>query len=54
MTSKDRVNLMLKGIADMCSAMDVFVVGGGFSTSFSDIVPAVVVAVIGHQVTENL
>lgn len=53
MTSKDRINLMLKGIADMCSSMDVFVVGGGFSTSFSDIVPAVVVAVIGHQVTEK-
>ncbi len=53
MTSKDRINLMLKGIADMCGTMDVFVVGGGFSTSFSDIVPAVVVAVIGHQVTEK-
>lgn len=53
MTSQDRINLMLKGIADMCETMGVFVVGGGFSTSFSDIVPAVVVAVIGKQVTER-
>lgn len=53
MTSQDRINLMLKGMADMCETMGVFVVGGGFSTSFSDIVPAVVVAVIGQQVTER-
>ena len=53
MTSKDRINLMLKGIADMCETMGVFVVGGGFSTSFSDIVPATVVSVIGKQVTEK-
>lgn len=53
MTSKDRINLMLKGIADMCETMGVFVVGGGFSTSFSDIVPAVVVSVIGKQITEK-
>jgi phosphoribosylformylglycinamidine synthase len=51
MTSGDRVNLMVKGLRDMCSAMDVFIVGGGFSTSFSDIVPAVVVSVIGRLVT---
>jgi hypothetical protein len=30
---------MVKGLRDMCSAMDVFIAGGGFSTSFSDIVP---------------
>ncbi len=42
MTSGERVNLMVKGLKDMCRAMDVFIVGGGFSTSFSDIVPAVV------------
>ncbi len=53
MTSGERLNLMLKGVRDMCSAMDVFVAGGGFSTSFSDIVPAVVVAVIGKLVTEK-
>jgi len=53
MTSQDRINLMLKGIADMCETMEVFVVGGGFSTSFSDIVPAVVVSVIGRQVTDQ-
>jgi len=33
--------------------MDVFIVGGGLSTSFSDIVPAVVVAVIGKLITEK-
>ncbi len=48
MTSGDRVNLIVKGIRDMCEAMGVFVVGGGLSTSFSDIVPAVVAAVIGR------
>ena len=52
MTSNDRVNLMLKGIKDMCGAMDVFVIGGGFSTSFSDIVPACVVAVFGQLITD--
>jgi len=51
MTSGERVNLMVKGLRDMCQAMDVFIIGGGFSTSFSDIVPAVVVSVIGKLVT---
>jgi phosphoribosylformylglycinamidine synthase len=51
MTSGERVNLMVKGLRDMCNAMDVFIIGGGFSTSFSDIVPAVVVSVIGKLVT---
>ena len=51
MTSHERVNQMAKGLRDMCSAMDVFIVGGGFSTSFSDIVPATVVAVLGKLVT---
>lgn len=53
MTSQERVNIMVKGLKDMCEAMDVFIVGGGFSTSFSDIVPAVVVSVIGKLVTER-
>ena len=53
MTSQDRVNLMLKGMRDMCEVMDVFVAGGGFSTSFSDIVPACVVAVFGKLVTDK-
>ena len=52
-TSQDRLNLMLKGVRDMCEAMNVFVAGGGFSTSFSDIVPAVVIAVVGKLVTEK-
>ncbi len=44
---------MLKGMREMCDVMDVFVIGGGFSTSFSDIVPACVVAVFGELVTEK-
>ena len=53
MTSRERVDLMVKGLNDMCKAMDVFIIGGGFSTSFSDIVPAVVVSVLGKLVTEK-
>jgi phosphoribosylformylglycinamidine synthase subunit PurL len=53
MTSQERLNLMVQGIRDMCAVMDVFVIGGGLSTSFTDIVPAVVVAVIGKLVTEE-
>lgn len=53
MTSGDRVNLMVKGLRDMCNAMDVYIVGGGFSTSFSDIVPAVVVSVFGKLVSSK-
>jgi len=53
MTSGERVNLIVKGIRDMCEAMGVFVVGGGLSTSFSDIVPAVVAAVIGRMVVDE-
>ena len=51
MTSGQRVDQMAKGLRDMCNVMDVFIVGGGFSTSFSDIVPATVVAVLGKLVT---
>lgn len=53
MTSQERLNLMMKGVADMCRAMDVLLIGGGLSTSFSDIVPAVVVAIIGKLMTEK-
>ena len=53
MTSQERLNLMLQGVRDMCEHMNVFVAGGGFSTSFSDIVPAVVIAVVGKLVTEK-
>ena len=53
MTSGERVNLMAKGLRDMCAAMDVFIVGGGFSTSFTDIVPATVVSVFGKLVTKK-
>lgn len=53
MTSGDRVDLIVRGIRDMCETMGVFVVGGGLSTSFSDIVPAVVAAVIGRLVIDK-
>jgi len=53
MTSQERLNLMVQGVRDMCAAMDVFIIGGGLSTSFTDIVPAVVVAVIGKLVTQE-
>ena len=53
MTSQERLNLMVQGIKDMCTAMEVFIIGGGLSTSFSDIVPAVVVAVFGKLVTKK-
>ncbi len=53
MSSGKRVNLMVQGIRDMCESMGVFVVGGGFSASFSDIVPAVVIAVIGSLVSDK-
>ncbi len=53
MTSGDRINLIVQGIHDMCKEMGVFVVGGGLSTSFSDIVPAVVAAVIGRLMTDE-
>ena len=53
MTSQERLNIMVKGLRDMCEVMEVFIVGGGFSTSFSDIVPAVVVSVIGKLVTKK-
>ncbi len=53
MTSGERINLIVRGIHDMCKEMGVFVVGGGLSTSFSDVVPAVVAAVIGRMVIER-
>lgn len=53
MTSQERLNIMVKGLRDMCEVMEVFIVGGGFSTSFTDIVPAVVVTVIGKLITEK-
>jgi len=53
MTSGERVNLMVRGIRDMCEKMGVFVIGGGLSTSFSDVVPAVVASVIGRLVIEK-
>ncbi len=53
MTSKERLDLIMKGIRDACEIMDVLIVGGGLSTSFSDIVPAVVGAAIGQLVTKK-
>jgi phosphoribosylformylglycinamidine (FGAM) synthase-like enzyme len=51
MSSKERLDLIMAGMRDACRTMGVFIVGGGFSTSFSDIVPAVVGAAIGRLVT---
>ena len=53
MTSKERLDLIMKAIRDACETMGVLIVGGGFSTSFSDIVPAVVGATIGKLVTKE-
>ncbi|MCL2451467.1 AIR synthase-related protein [Candidatus Saccharibacteria bacterium] len=53
MTSADRVNLMIDGVHDMCDVLGVGIAGGGFSTSFSDIVPALVASVVGVLVTDK-
>lgn len=53
MTSKERLDLIMQGIRDACEMMGVYIVGGGFSTSFSDIVPAVVGAVVGKMVARE-
>lgn len=53
MTSKERLDLIMKGIRDACENMGIFILGGGFSTSFSDIVPAVVGAAIGYLFTKK-
>lgn len=53
MTSQERLNLMLKGIRDMCASLGMFVAGGGFSTSFSDIVPAMVISAFGKLITKK-
>jgi len=53
MTSADRVNLMVQGVHDMCDALGLGVAGGGFSTSFSDIVPALVASIMGVLVTKE-
>jgi len=53
MTSAERVNLMVDGVHDMCEALGVGIAGGGFSTSFSDIVPALVASIAGVLVTDK-
>lgn len=53
MTSKERLDLIMKAMRDACRTMDVLIIGGGFSTSFSDIVPAVVGAAIGRLITKE-
>jgi len=53
MTSQERLSIMMNGIRDMCSAMNVMIIGGGLSTSFSDIVPAVVVTIIGKLMSSE-
>lgn len=53
MTSKERVDIIVEGLRDMCEEIGLPIASGGFSTSFSDIVPAVVVSVVGRLVTER-
>lgn len=53
MSSKERLEKIMKGIRDACREMDVLIVGGGFSTSFSDIVPAVVGAAVGKLIASE-
>lgn len=53
MTSRERVDLIVKGILDMCHAMNVMIIGGGFSSSFSDIVPAIVGTIIGKLISKD-
>ncbi len=53
MTSGERLSIMVEGLRDMCQTMNVFVVGGGLSTSIKGIVPAVVVTVIGRLVVDE-
>ncbi len=53
MTSGDRINLIAKGVVDACRTMGVFLIGGGLSTSFTDIVPAIVGTIIGKLVSKE-
>ena len=53
MTSMDRVQLMLDGFREGCEVLGIGVVAGGFSTSFGDIVPALVGSVVGRLVTDE-
>ena len=53
MTNQERLNRICAGIRDVCTVMDVFLLGGGLSTSLEGKVPAVVVAVIGLLITDN-
>lgn len=53
MSSAERINLMVDGVHDMCAALGLGIAGGGFSTSFSDIVPALVASVAGVLVTDK-
>ncbi|MCL1838557.1 MAG: AIR synthase-related protein [Propionibacteriaceae bacterium] len=53
MTNDRRVQLMLDGFRDGCEALGIGVVAGGFSTSFSDIVPALVGSIVGRLITDE-
>ena len=53
MTNQERLDLISKGVRDVCKLMGVFLLGGGLSTSLGGVVPAVVVAVIGQFVTRE-
>jgi len=53
MTNQARLNLITKGVRDVCELMGVILLGGGLSTSLDGVVPAVVVAVVGELVTDK-
>lgn len=53
MTNRERLDLICKGVRDVCKVMGVFLLGGGLSTSLGGVVPAVVVAVIGQLVANE-
>ncbi len=53
MTNQERLDLISKGIRDVCEVMNVFLLGGGLSTSLGGVVPAVVAAVVGELVTNK-
>lgn len=51
--NQERLDMIMQGIRDMCREMDVFILGGGLSTSLQGIVPAVAVAVVGRGIVEK-
>jgi len=53
LTNQERLNLIAKGVREVCELMGVILLGGGLSTSLDGTVPAVVVAVVGKLVIDK-